>query len=132
MVDAFAAELLIPTSVFSTLDSDKVREPLVRIAAQYRASWSLTVRQACVAGFVTRDTANLLKRRNPPEAELKAAIGWKPQPDLNEIRVPPSYLDAVYEAYQRRLVTTSRALEMMRGAVQADGLPDLEEGDSAP
>ncbi|WP_062431151.1 helix-turn-helix domain-containing protein [Herbidospora daliensis] len=132
VVDAFAAELLIPSDVFRGLPSGDLRESLVRVSARYRTSWSLTVRQAVQAEFLTRDAAGVMKRRNPTKAELKEAIGWAPQPDLESIRVPPGYAHAVFEAYQKRLITTSRAVEMMRGHIDADDLPLQEECDSTP
>ncbi|GLW26140.1 transcriptional regulator [Microbispora amethystogenes] len=125
VIDAFAAELLIPVEAFAAVRRSEVvrREDLVSLAARFRTSWSLTIRQAVASGVIDGNAAREMRRRNPTRAELMEAVGWAPQPDLETIRVPPSYAHAVVESFKRSLITASRAVELMRGQIVAADLP---------
>ncbi|MEU7888501.1 XRE family transcriptional regulator [Microbispora bryophytorum] len=132
MIDAFAAELLLPAEAFratSRPGGRMRREDLVILAARFRTSWSLTVRQAVEAGAVDGSAAKEMRRKNPTRAELMEAVGWAPQPDLETIRVPPGYAHAVVECYKKSLITASRAVELMRGQIVAADLPQRDDAD---
>ncbi|WP_143591424.1 ImmA/IrrE family metallo-endopeptidase [Thermoactinospora rubra] len=131
VVDTFAAELLLPTEAFrhAGLSEPARREDLVVFAARFRTSWSLTVRQAVEAEILDKNVAREMRQRNPTRAELMEAVGWAPQPDLEAVRVPPSYAHAVVESFKKSLITASRAVELMRGQIVASDLPVREEED---
>lgn len=135
VIDAFAAELLLPLDAVLRSRSgsgESTRGILVTLAATYWTSWSLTVRQAVEAGIADKETAKDLRRRNPTRAELMEAVGWAPQPDLEGVRVPPSYAHAVLQAWRNSKITSSRAVELMRGQIVESDLPPREEADLAP
>lgn len=129
LVDVFAAELLLPSAVVAKA---RGREGLVELAARYRASWSMAVRQAQFVGVVDHDEARQLKLRKPTKAELMDAVGWAPQPDLDAIRVPRSYATAVMEALKRDMLTPSRAVELLHGQVVESDLPVVSDDEVAP
>ena len=129
VVDAFAAEFLLPAEVIAAAGSG--RETLVRLASTYRTSWSLAVRQAVRAGVLPRADAQSWLPQTPTRSEWLDATGWTPQPDLEWIRVPPAFAHAVLEARRRHLITTARAIELMRGQIAEEDLPALDE-DIAP
>ncbi|WP_246080227.1 helix-turn-helix domain-containing protein [Nonomuraea mesophila] len=132
IIDAFAAELLLPVAAFLSIarsDERVKREDLVVVAARFRTSWSLTVRQAVAAEVIDKSVAKELRRRNPTRGELMEAVGWTPQPDLEAVRVPPSFAHAVMECYKRSLITESRAVELMRGQIVATDLPVRDDAD---
>lgn len=134
VIDAFAAELLLPIeSVLNGYSGNEgsLRDPLVVLAAKYRISWSLAIRQAVAAGVLGRDARDL-RRKNPTRAELMEAVGWTPQPDLQAVRVPPGYAHAVLQAWKKSRITTSRAVELMRGQIVESDLPTREEPDLEP
>ncbi|MEU7749069.1 hypothetical protein [Nonomuraea sp. NPDC049158] len=108
------------------------RDVLISFAARYRTSWSLTLRQATEAGLIDRDTAKTLRQRNPTRTELMEAVDWAPQPDLEAVLVPPRYAHAVLQSFKNGLITTSRAVEMMRGQVSAADLPARDYPDLEP
>ncbi|MFI6604393.1 helix-turn-helix domain-containing protein [Nonomuraea sp. NPDC050536] len=132
IIDAFAAQLLLPVeacrNVARTGEAVR-REDLVVLAARFRTSWSLTVRQAVEAEVIGRNVAKDMRRRNPTRAELMEAVGWAPQPDLEAVRVPPSYAHAVVESFKKSLITASRAVELMRGQIVAADLPIRDDAD---
>jgi transcriptional regulator with XRE-family HTH domain len=131
-IDVFAAELLLPLSVFGGNASSAVpvtRDRLLQVAASYRTSWSLTLKQATAAGVAVPAR---WAQSNPTRAEFLEALGWTPQPDLESIRVPPTVAHAVMGAWRDRLITRTRAVELMHGQIQDRDLPPDTEGDLAP
>jgi transcriptional regulator with XRE-family HTH domain/Zn-dependent peptidase ImmA (M78 family) len=132
VIDAFAAEFLLPSAVISAERQGFSQSTLIRLAASYRTSWSLAVRQAVRAGALDQGDAAIWLPQTPTKAELLDAAGWTPQPDLAWVRVPPNYAHAVLEAHRRHLITTARAVELMRGQIEEADLPPLSEDDVEP
>ncbi|MFI5844122.1 helix-turn-helix domain-containing protein [Catenuloplanes sp. NPDC051500] len=132
IIDGYAAELLLPVDAIRAEGRALARQALVRLAGSYRVSWTLAVRQAVRAGVVTHADAARLQSLTPTKAELLDATGWTPQPDLEWLRVPPTVAHAVLEARSRGLITTARTLELLRGQLEADDLPSLDDEDEAP
>lgn len=137
VIDAFAAELLLPSAAISSAVTSTERQrvdrnTLIRFAASYRTSWSLAVRQAVRAGVLDQGDAARWLPKTPTKAELLDATGWTPQPDLEWVRVPPSYAHAVLDAHRRHLITAARAVELMRGQIEEADLPMLGEEDVEP
>lgn len=130
-IDAFAAELLLPTPVLANAGNAS-RSQLIEIAARYRTSWTLALRQADHAGVTEPRARHALARSAPTRSEFMEALGWAPQPDLEAIRVPPGYAHAVIEAWRRHAITASRAVEMMHGQLSTADLPSEPEADDTP
>ena len=133
VIDTFAAELLLPIAVFdqdAKAENPITRERLLYVAAHYRTSWSLALRQAEAAGI--RTIPARWAQANPTRAEFLEAVGWTPQPDLEAVRVPPTFAHAVMQAYRQGFVTGRRAVELMHGQIQESDLPTDVEGDVAP
>lgn len=131
VVDAFAADLLLPTAVFGTRDGSSIsRDRLLQISASYRTSWSLTLKQADIAGAGPIPRHWL--RSNPTRAEFMEAVGWTPQPELNSVRVPPAVADAVMQAWRAGSISRRRAVELMHGQIDDSDLPADAEADLAP
>jgi transcriptional regulator with XRE-family HTH domain len=133
-IDAFAAELLLPTeALVSTWETgDGSRDCLIKLAATYRTSWSLAVRQATYAGLLDSTRARQWRTRNPTRAELMEAVGWAPQPDLESVHVPPSYAQAVMEAWRDERITSARLVELMHGQVELEDLPTCDDREPPP
>ncbi|GAA5116285.1 hypothetical protein GCM10025762_32320 [Haloechinothrix salitolerans] len=135
VVDAFAAEFLAPRELFAKQFSNEqadVRSLLIRIAAEYRISWSMAVRQAELAGAFDAAGARRLRFANPTRAEFMEALGWAPQTDLESVTVPPSYAHAVIQAWGRDLITSERAVELMHGQLALEDLPTRDDQGHAP
>jgi transcriptional regulator with XRE-family HTH domain/Zn-dependent peptidase ImmA (M78 family) len=131
-IDAFAAELLLPTQVFADTGASVSRSWLVEIAARYRTSWTLALRQADHAGVLEPQARRALARSAPTRGDFMEALGWAPQPDLESIRVSPGYAHAAIEAWQRGAITASRAVELMHGQLSLTDLPAETEADDTP
>lgn len=135
VVDVFAAELLVPGDVFVRgfpgEDAD-LRTWLIGIAARYRTSWSMAIRQAESVGLIDAATARRLRAANPTRAEFMEALGWTPQTDLESVTVPPGYAHAVMQAWSKNLITSERAVELMHGQITRDDLPARDDSGLAP
>jgi Zn-dependent peptidase ImmA (M78 family) len=133
VIDVFAAELLLPGGVVTAAAANGFdRGDLVRLAANYRVSWTTAIWQASQVGALDSATARLWRQRKPSKSEFMEAVGWEPQPDLESIRVPPHYAQAVLDAFRRRLVTPARAVELLHGQLEADDLPPVDDEDVEP
>jgi len=135
LLDAFAAELLLPSQVIAEergASESISRDQLIGLAARYRTSWSLALRQAAYAGVLSPQARRDWGRTVPTRSEFMEAVGWAPQPDLEAIRVPPRYAHAVMEAWRRGAVTATRAVELMHGQITAADLPTGTEEDIEP
>jgi transcriptional regulator with XRE-family HTH domain len=135
LLDAFAAELLLPSRVLTEeCGTSEVigRDQLIRLAARYRTSWSLAIRQATQAGVLSGQARRNWGRSSPTRSEFMEAVGWAPQPDLEAIRVPPRYAQAVMEAWRMGAVTATRVVELMHGQITAVDLPASSEADVEP
>jgi transcriptional regulator with XRE-family HTH domain len=130
IIDAFAAELLLPLEVVTreTRDGD-LRSALVKLAATYRTSWTLVLRQAGNAGVLDNSQQSKWSSVAPTRAELLEAVRWAPQTDLDTVKVPPSYAHAVMQALEKDFITPARAVELMHKQIKLGDLPaksDLE------
>jgi transcriptional regulator with XRE-family HTH domain/Zn-dependent peptidase ImmA (M78 family) len=135
LLDVFAAELLLPSNVFTDVcNGGEVisRDQVIEIAARYRTSWSLALRQAVHAGVLSAQARRDWGRSTPTRSEFMEALGWAPQSDLEAIRVPPGYAHAVLEAWRRGAITATRAVELMHGQITATDLPTGVEADIEP
>jgi len=135
LLDAFAAELLLPSQVLTEERGAAEaisRDQLIGLAARYRISWSLALRQAAHAGVLSAQARRDWGRSAPTRSEFMEAVGWAPQPDLEAVRVPPRYAHAVMEAWRRGLLTAARAVELMHGQITAADLPAGAEAYLAP
>jgi transcriptional regulator with XRE-family HTH domain/Zn-dependent peptidase ImmA (M78 family) len=135
LLDAFAAELLLPSQVLTEergASDDISRDQLLGLAARYRTSWSLAIRQAAHAGVLSAEARRDWGRSTPTRSEFMEAVGWAPQPDLEAVRVPPRYAHAVMEAWRRGALTATRAVELMHGQIAIADLPMGTEADVEP
>jgi Zn-dependent peptidase ImmA (M78 family)/DNA-binding XRE family transcriptional regulator len=135
LLDAFAAELLLPTRVLTEQrgSSEAInRDELITLAARYRTSWSLAIRQAAQAGVLSGQARRDWGQSSPTRSEFMEALGWAPQPDLEAVRVPPHYAHAVMVAWRTGAVTATRAVELMHGQITAADLPAGIEADVEP
>jgi transcriptional regulator with XRE-family HTH domain/Zn-dependent peptidase ImmA (M78 family) len=133
VIDEFAAEFLLPSPVLASIGASGVsRGQLVEVAARYRVSWSLALRQAVRSGVLDAESQRAMARSRPTRSEFLDALGWSPQPDLESVRVPPGYAHAVLEAVRMAAITPSRAVELLHGQADLADLPPDDEADDEP
>jgi transcriptional regulator with XRE-family HTH domain/Zn-dependent peptidase ImmA (M78 family) len=137
IVDTFAAEFLLPEPALTARwprgsDEAVCRSEVIQLAADFRVSWSLLLRQAQHARLLGRSLAQRWSAQAPTRAEFLAVLGGLPQPDLEPGETPASYARAVLDAYRDWQISSARAVEMLRGRVSEDDLPVIDEPDPGP
>jgi Zn-dependent peptidase ImmA (M78 family) len=110
MLDAFAAELLLPSQVLTGVRgaADAVsHDQLIGLTARYRTSWSLALRQAVHAGVLSAQVSRGWGRSTPARSEFM-------------------------EAWRKGALTATRAVELMHGQLASADLPAGIEADVEP
>jgi transcriptional regulator with XRE-family HTH domain len=137
LVDAFAAEFLVPAAALSGRWPHGDAEPqqrttAVRLSAEYRVSWSLLLRQLGRAELAGKQTLERWRNRPPTRAELLDAAGWVPAPDLADGQLPPSYARSVLHAWEAGEISAARTVELLHGQVTLGDLPVSAPGRESP
>jgi transcriptional regulator with XRE-family HTH domain len=137
LVDSFAAEFLAPAEALSGRWSPVDAEPAqrataVRLAVEYRVSWSLLLRQLGRADIVGKQTLERWRNRPPTRAELLDAAGWEPTPNLADGQLPPMYARSVLHAWEASEIGAARTVELLYGQVAVDDLPMPAPGRESP
>jgi Zn-dependent peptidase ImmA (M78 family)/transcriptional regulator with XRE-family HTH domain len=127
LINAFASSLLMPRESVTTRwqevnGSEHPRDALIRIAVEYRVSWSAAASRAANIGLIDQDTRALLTQQNPRRAEL-LEHGLVIAEELQPPSVPPEFAAAVIRAYRRDLISAERAVELLRRTVAETDLP---------
>lgn len=134
VINTFAGEFLLPAAdLASSLDGageDEFRARLVRVAAEYRLSWSAVVNRSRQSELIPERLARRLRDEVPVRGDFLAVVGWEPEPDLEFGERGPQWRQAVLAAYQDALITGRRAVELLGTDLEVEDLPDrpnLEE-----
>jgi transcriptional regulator with XRE-family HTH domain len=139
VIDAFAAELLVPADDAAaawpvhSAEAD-CREAAVQLAARYRVSWSLLLRQLQRTDLLPPAWRARWTARPPTRAELLDAAGWEREPpeDLARGEVPPGYARSVFDAFRAGEFTPARAVELLHGWIAESDLPEQDLPEPAP
>lgn len=114
-IEVFAAELLLPSSVLEELRCP-TRDDLVRLAAEYRVSWSLIVQSADTAKV---DLSKVERNTTPVDEDFYRAVGSKPEEDMVPPGLAKKWVQACVRAVDEDFITRRRAQEMTCGLVEA-------------
>lgn len=129
-INAFAIHFLLPRqSAVREWDTwggqDDPRSATIRIAADYRISWTAACTQLQNLGLFERSVGADLRRRPPTRLDL-TELGLFVVEELAPPSVSPEFSRAVKRAYQGQKITASRAIELLRGSANEDELPAAE------
>lgn len=129
LIDAFASELLLPRQDAAAgweSQQGAARERLVRLAAQFRVSWSVAVSTAQRAGVVDDKEARVLRADTPQRGDFLATCGAEPAEDLHARETGPVWRRAALAAYHDGVITPARTVELIHDAIDTSELPDRE------
>jgi len=132
LINAFAAHLLMPgPSVRGrwaelSAEWEDPRSRLIVLAAEYQVSWSALISHAVTLELITRTEFELLQVRRPTVADY-LEVGVRFQEELQPIALAPAYSQAAIRAYRRGVISADRAVELLRGTIVADELPQPQE-----
>ncbi len=127
-INSFAAYLLAPRSGVTALWNqhlgDSVRDRTIRVAAAFRMSWSAVILHLRNLTLINEDEFRSLDGRIPVSGEF-AKLGI--MLDTEELKAPslsPGITAAIIEAYVDRRMSAARVVELLRGGLEADDLPE--------
>jgi Zn-dependent peptidase ImmA (M78 family)/DNA-binding XRE family transcriptional regulator len=129
-INAFAIHFLLPRESavhdWNALNGPAYPRPsAIRIAAEYRLSWTAVCTQLQNLGLVDRQVGGDLRRRPPTRLDL-TELGLFVVEELAPPSVSPEFSRAVKRAYQGQKITASRATELLRGTAEEEDLPGPE------
>lgn len=129
LINAFTIHLLMPRQGVvdawqrhRAADLDD-RAALVAVAAEYGVSWSAACAQANRFGLIEDRDYDVMRDRRPTRPEY-LELGVKPRNDLVAPHLPTLFSQAVLRAFRGNKITGSRAVELLRGTIDADELPE--------
>lgn len=130
VIDAFVGEFLLPTDdVRAAWSSAAQAEPysrLVRIAAEYRLSWSSTIASAGRADVIDRRDIQGLRARTPTRGDFLEIVGYEPLADLIPGTTGPGWKRAVFGAWRNGGISAERAVQLVQNTLTVGDLPQLE------
>jgi Zn-dependent peptidase ImmA (M78 family)/DNA-binding XRE family transcriptional regulator len=128
LINAFAIHFLLPRGSVTArwnelaVEWEDPRMRLVVLAAEYRVSWSAMVSQALTLGLIDRGQHDVLKVRRPVSGDY-IETGVRFVEELPPPALPTAYSQAVVRAYRRGLIGATRAVELLHGTLNREGLP---------
>lgn len=129
VIDAFAAELLLPESaVVGRWDSmdGAPRHRVIRLAGEFRVSWTVAVNTALHSGVIDHDQAREMRLDTPQRGDFIAVCGAEPSEDLLAGQTGSRWRRAVLRVYDDGLITPARTIELLHGALAESELPDRD------
>jgi transcriptional regulator with XRE-family HTH domain/Zn-dependent peptidase ImmA (M78 family) len=130
MIFSFAIHFLAPRSaVLRDWNRDRERNTRDRalwIAATFRLSWSAALDHLVTVGAIDHDHRELLLSRHPRRADyLRLRLDLREEPGAPYLT--PGLTAGILDGYAEGRITRAKALELLRGTVGDDDLPDPRE-----
>jgi Zn-dependent peptidase ImmA (M78 family)/DNA-binding XRE family transcriptional regulator len=129
-INAFAIHFLMPRSSvvrdWQTYGGEHEPRPAaIRLAAQYRVSWTAACAQLQNFRLVNRALADALRSQPPRRADL-LELGVFIVEELAPPTLSPQFASAVLRAYRGAKIGANRAVDLLRGTITADELPAID------
>lgn len=131
LINVFAVHFLMPGQAVSrdwtrwSGDLEQ-RSAAVRLAQQYRMSWTAVCGQLINLGLVDRESGQALASWPPSRAE-HLEVGGTVVEELVPPRVSPVFARAALKSFRGHMLGRTRAVELLRGMVELDDLPDVND-----
>ena len=131
MISSFAIHFLAPRAgvarVWNEHKSWTIRDRALAVGAEFRLSWSAAASHLLNLQLIDYDQHRALNEYEPRRGDyLRLGLGW-----TEELAAPylsPTFTAAVLNAYLDEHLTGARALELLRGTLSADQLPQRTGG----
>lgn len=132
LINAFAIHFLMrrlsTRSRWAELSAEweDIRHRLVVLAAEYRVSWSAAVSHAVTLGLISRGDFEVLRAQRPATGDY-LEVGARFTEELRPIALSPAFAQAAVRAYRRGVISSDRAVELLRQTVTSEDLPAPHE-----
>lgn len=127
MIFSFAIHFLAPRSgvvrVWNSCSDWSNRDRALAVAAAYHLSWSATLGQLRNLGLIEQREHNALLHREPRKGDyVHLKLTWEKEPKSPYLS--PAFAAACIEGYASGRLTAARTVELLRGTVTRDDLPE--------
>ena len=131
MINSFAIHFLAPragvTLVWNEHQEWGIRDRALAVGAEFRLSWSAAVSQLRNLELIDGDQHRNLSEHEPRRGEyLRLGFAWTEE--LGAPYLSPAFTAAVINAYLSERLTADRSIELLRGTLNADQLPERSGG----
>ncbi|PSL04749.1 helix-turn-helix protein [Haloactinopolyspora alba] len=130
-LDRFARAVLLPEAdlrnrwaQWAAIADDSLRDTAIRAGSHYRVDMATLARRLAETGLVDAQEADDVRRARTKKADIVEKNLVVPH-ELEPVSLPRVYEQAVLRLYRRETVTSDRALGLLLGTFDQDGLPDL-------
>ncbi|MBP2409017.1 helix-turn-helix domain-containing protein [Brachybacterium fresconis] len=127
MIFSFAIHFLMPRNAaiieWNRHGSWDIRDRALRLAAEFRLSWSATLNQLMTIGLIDGPQRDSLGRAVPKHGDY-VRLRLQIVDELEPPYLPPNWRAAAVEAFVDERLTLDRTLRILRGTVTADELPE--------
>jgi Zn-dependent peptidase ImmA (M78 family) len=130
LASAFAIHFLMPRK--SVLERwvqlngrDDPRRAAIMLGSEFAVSWSAVCAQLRNLGLLTDGVRRSLVQQRPSKAdflELEVAI----EEDLPPPALSPTFSSAIVKSYRKHKLSRERAVELLRGTVEPQDLPEQD------
>jgi transcriptional regulator with XRE-family HTH domain/Zn-dependent peptidase ImmA (M78 family) len=129
MVNSFAVHFLAPragvTLVWSRHSDWQIRDRALAVGVAFRLSWSAVIAQLRNLGLLSHEERDQLSRVEPRAGDyLRLGLSWVDE--LDSPYLSPGFVAACLQGYTASRITEARVLELLRGVLRADDLPQVE------
>lgn len=131
LVNAFAVHFLLPRAELRARwpqsgDAQVQRGAAIAIGADFGVSWTALIGHLVHLGLIDDAARRFLEVARPTRADYleQGAVVREEAPTPT---VPGSFMRAVLRSYRAHKLSASRAVEMLRGALALDELPQVSE-----
>ena len=129
MISSFAIHFLVPRSgairVWNANQRWSNWDRILAVAATYRLSWSATVNHMKNLGLITPDERWSFLGREPRRGDyVRLELSWEKEPESPYLS--PGFAAACVEGYTTGRLTAARTIELLRGTMNRDDLPERE------
>ena len=129
MINSFAIHFLAPhAGVLRTWNEHREwdnRDRALAVGATYRLSWSATVGQLKNLEIISQDDFRVLSEREPRSGDyVRLKLSWDDEPKCPYLS--PGFAAACVEGYTTGRLTAARTIELLRGTMTRDDLPERE------
>lgn len=130
-LDHFARALLLPDEdlrerwpQWLTVPDETLRDAAVRAASHYGVDMATLARRLLDLDLVDRGTADNIRGVQTKQADI-VEKNLVVRDELASVALPRPYEQAVLRLYRREVISTDRALGLLRGTFEEDSLPTL-------
>lgn len=129
MIDAFAIHFLAPRSgveaVWTRHADWPLRDRALAVGVAYRLSWSAGISQLRNINLISHEQRDELSRTEPRSGDfLRLGLDWAVE--LEPPYLSPGFVSACLNGYVKARLTQARTLELLRGILGPNDLPEVE------